>query len=786
MEGNKNGLEDGGQSFDLKKLVSSYTKHWKWFVISCFVFLTLAYVINRYEKPMYTATAKIMILDNDSNSGSNILKDISIMSSAEDAMVEDEIQVINSRSLLMNIVKKLEINIQFFSVGNIIEAEIYKNRPFTINFLASDSIISNTNAQFLIKVLSNKEFEYKANEDDVIKKYSFGDTIPNAFGGMIIVPNKDYDLVNIIDSDIRVSITAVDLLAEVLKQSISIFPSTKGSKVVDIYYENEKTSKAIDIINALIDEYNLSTLEKSKLRARNTSDFINERVESIALDLVSVEDSIVRYKSSNKITDISTTGGILSSSSLTSEQQLQELRIQLNMLNYMKKTLQSNTFENLPSNLGGSDPSIVALSSRYNELLEKRRVVLKSAGENNSVVIDLDQTLNSIKENLRVSVDNNINTLNIQLKGLQNQLSSINSKISTVPIQESKLMSIGRRQGIKESLYLYLLEKREEAEISQTTTLPNAKIIDRAYSLGPVKSKKSILFIGAMLIGLLFPFLIIYVSDLLDSKIHNKEDLDNLIKNIPILGEIPAVKDVENGLVKSNDRSVLSESFRIIRTNFEFVKRANKIKKNNNVFFVTSTINGEGKSFVSMNTALTSASSGNRVLLIGSDLRNPQIFTNIEDIGERPGLSEYLADDTILLNETISSHEINGISIDVLLSGRIPPNPAELLMGNRVKELFDIASEQYDVVIVDTAPSMLVTDTLLISQYAAYTIFVVRAGYTEKRILNFAKELHAEKKLNKMMIVVNDVKESNFGYGAKYGYYGAPEKKSFFSWKKKA
>jgi capsular exopolysaccharide synthesis family protein len=297
------------------------------------------------------------------------------------------------------------------------------------------------------------------------------------------------------------------------------------------------------------------------------------------------------------------------------------------------------------------------------------------------------------------------------------------------------------------------------------------------------------LYIGALFIGFLIPFGIIYIKDLLDTKIHNKEDLQQEIKNITVLGEIPRLKGKEADLlIQKNDRSILSESFRIVRTNFDYVLRGRDVKNYNNVVFITSTINGEGKSFFAMNIALTLANSDKRVLLVGADIRNPKNHPLLkEQINKRDskiGLTEYLVDKAILVGEAINTYDINGNKIDVMLSGKIPPNPAELLMTDKMKLLFDKVSEQYDYVIVDTAPSMLVTDTLLFSQYAGHTIYMTRAGYTEKNILNFAKELHANNKLNGMMLVVNDVDQSNFGYGARYGYYGAPEKKSWFKRRK--
>ncbi|WP_158293161.1 polysaccharide biosynthesis tyrosine autokinase [Tamlana fucoidanivorans] len=781
-----NNIPTNTGKFNLKKAVMAYVKRWKWFALSVLVCALLAFLKNRYTVPVYSATAKIMLLDNNSNPGNAVLKDLSFVTGQEDNKVEDEIQVIKSRNLIKNVVEKLNLNIQFFSLGKVNEYEMYSGRPFDVQFLVSDSVLARTSTMFYIKPISESHFEYKSHVDEDPKTYTFDETISTAMGGVVISKKGDHEVNTYQGRAFKIKVTPVKTVAKLLKEKLSIFPAAKGSKVIDLFLESEVENKSIDIINTLVNEYNLVTVEKNKLRAKATANFINDRVEAIASDLLDVEDSIVRYKSANKITDISSKSGMLSSSSLNSEQQLQDIRIQLNMLNYMKKTLETGAFDNLPANLGGSDPALVSLASRYNELIEQRRLVLKSAGENNSVVIQLEQTLKAIKSNLSVSIDNNINTLNIQLRGLQNQLSTINSKISSVPVQESKLISISRKQSIKESLYLYLLEKREEAEISQTTTMPSAKIVEPAYGLGTVQKRPMVIYAGALFIGLLIPFLIIYVVDLLDTKIHNKEDLQDVIKNIPVLGEIPNIKE-NQVLIKQNDRSLLSESFRIIRTNFDFIKKSKTLERYGNVVFVTSTIKGEGKSFVSLNAALTLSHSGHRVLVIGADLRNPQLAQQIKKSVDKKvdaktiGLSEYLADSSVLLGETINSYNINGIKLDVLLSGRIPPNPAELLMSDRVKTLFDTVSEQYDYVIVDTAPSMLVTDTLIISEYAGYTMYLVRAGYTDKAVLNFTKEIYEQNKLQRMMLIVNDVKQSNFGYGAKYGYYASDENKGLFS-----
>ncbi|WP_341214652.1 polysaccharide biosynthesis tyrosine autokinase [uncultured Wocania sp.] len=788
MTSNQNNLLNNSEdfNFNLKKTLSVYLKQWKWFALSLLICFGLTYLSLRYTTPKYLATAKIMLLDDKDNSSAGALKDLSIFSEKEDAMVEDEIEVIKSRSFLRNIVKELNLNVRYYAKGRVYESELYKSTPVVVNFIESDSIINNTNFNFYVEILSATDFNYRTNEDGAAKKYTFGETISTSFGGIIITP-KNQNIENSVGSNIRINIIKAESLAESLKDRISIEPIKKSSKVVQVSLVDPVIEKAKDIVNTLIHEYNDFTIKKKNEISDSTSLFIDRRIRMVARNLINVDDSIVGFKTSNKITDVVSEAGQFLNSSVANEQQIDATKMQLSQLNFVKETLGDETgkYSSIPSNLGAGDPAISALSARYNQLLERRRALLKSAGEQNPIVLNLDQTIAGVRQDLQQSIDNSSKSLRIQIGSLESQSRRINAKIFSVPGQENRLRGIERERQTIESLYLYLLQKKEEAAISLTATSPSAKIIDEAYNSagGPISPNKQVAYAGAIFLGLLIPFMFFYIKNLLDTKIHNKEDLEKEIKNITVLGEIPKVKS-NNVLVQRNDRSILSESFRIIRTNFDYIKRTRKVENYDNVIFVTSTINGEGKSFFSMNMALTLANTDKRVLLIGADIRNPKLLIDLNNQKKNDvskiGLTEYLVDKSVIVGEAINTYEIKGNKIDILLSGKVPPNPAELLMSDRMKPLFDKVSEQYDYVIVDTAPSMLVTDTLLFSQYAGHTIYMTRADYTETRILNFAKELHAENKLNGMMLVVNDVKQSNFGYGAKYGYYGAKEKKSFF------
>ncbi|MEP1488761.1 MAG: polysaccharide biosynthesis tyrosine autokinase [Algibacter sp.] len=781
------GSTDNSQKFNFKKTISLYVKQWKWFLLSVIIFVSIVYIHLRYTIPEYLASSKIMLLSENDEGASDIFKDLAISNESESASVEDEILVFKSRIVLKSVVEKLGLNIQYFTKGVVLETEMYKNPPIDVHVIIVDSLSNSIRSNFFIDVISNDKFKYRLSEEGVTTEALFGESIETYFGSVVISPVSDKKMNSWIGKTIRVKISNVVDVVENLRNRVDVYSSKNSSKIITISLQNRVVQKAKDIINTLIIEYDKYTSEANNRKSEGTAKLIDERINRIFLDLEGVDESIARFKISNKVTDVGSQGSQLMGQSFQNEQETDNIRTQLKLLNFTKEQLAStsNAYQSIPTNLG--DPSISALSNQYNELIAQRENKLRSAGAKNSVVLQLSQTIANVKSNLSQNINATIRTLNIQLSSLQNQYQSVSTKISSVPGQENKLKSIERSQGIKEAIYLYLLEKKEEAIISQTVTSSNVKVIDPAYSYGQVSPNGKKLYIGVFFLALVIPFGFIYVKDLLDTKIHNKEDLQKEIKNITILGEIPEVQGKKAGtLIEKNDRSILSESFRIIRTNFDFVRRgrSNEGEAYDNVIYVTSTINGEGKSFFSMNMAVTLANSNKRVLLIGADIRNPQTHTILKDQKNNQiskiGLTEFLVDKSIIVGEAINTYDINDNKIDIMFSGKVPPNPAELLMNDRMKLLFDNVSEQYDYVIVDTAPSMLVTDTLLISQYAGHTIYLTRAGYTEKEILNFAKELHENNKLNGMMLVVNDVKQSNFGYGAKYGYYGASEKKGWF------
>ncbi|MBO6532635.1 MAG: polysaccharide biosynthesis tyrosine autokinase [Muricauda sp.] len=777
---------------DIGNLIKPYIKNWKWFVVSVILSITLAFLYIRYTVPQYAINAKIKILE-DQNSSSELgaFTDLGILGGTGNNVL-DEIETIKSRTNLIEVVKELGLNKRIIALGNIKNTELYDNPPFNINFLGPDSLVQKTDHEFYIRLISSTKFQFANVENEIFKEYSFGKAIPSPLGDLIITPNGSLDMESYSGRDYQVKVSPLATMAEYYQQNIVIKVTAEFSNIISITLNEPIKKRGKDVINTLINKYNQNAVDDKKAIADRTSNFINERIAEIYGDLSTVDQSAEEFKAGRGIADIASQTNVNLEIGAANQQELQEASVQLDIASSMKDFIDSQDgYELLPANVGLADQTIANTTARYNELALERKRLLESSNEKNPIIVNLDQQLDGLKRSMKSSLNSVTNNLSLQVNSLSNQLSSINSRIYSVPKNERALRDITRQQQTTESLYLYLLQKREESQITFASASPKSKVIDRAYLLSkfPVSPKKSIVFLAAIILGVLIPFSIIYIKDLLDNKIHNKLDLEKIAGDIPVIVEIPKLGKKDARLVKKEDRSVLAESLRILRTNLNYIQRSNKTVPNN-IFFITSSVPGEGKTFTSSNLAAIYANTGKRVLLIGADIRNPKLYDFFSDdstpIGPKTkprrstkaGLTEYIVDPSLNIQDITNSSQVNENSIDIIFSGKIPPNPTELLMSNRMEELFEKVSKLYDYVIVDTAPLMVVTDTVLISEYASQILYVVKAGATEKKVLEFPLKLKKEGKLKGLSFVVNNVKQSELGYGGKYGYgYGKTVKK---------
>jgi len=777
-------------SFDLKEQLKTYLKHWKWFVFSLLAFLTIAFFYLRYATPEFESRAKIQIVDEKgAGSGIDLFKELDFLTGGK-TQVEDEIEIINSRSSFIEVVRELDLNKKIMLQGRIKDSEIYTKSPIKINFIAADSVINKADFTFYITPGSSTTFGYSEIEDGPLKVYAFGKNISTPIGDIVITPDVEY-VKSYNGQRLKVIVEPINEVAQAYQEKILISSTDEFSNIVNLSLADPVKNKARDIINGLIKVYNRNAIQDKKTIADRTSNFINERIADISVNLSSVDQSAEDLKTNRGLTDIQSEANINLNVGATNRQELANYRTQLNIAASMQDLVEQQAgFEVLPGNVGLNDPSIASTTAKYNQLVLERQRLLKSSTEKSPIIQNLDQQLSGLKRTMLSGLNSTVNNLGMQVNTLSGQQAIINSKIYSAPGNERALRDITRQQQTTESLYLYLLQKREEAQIAVASTAPKSKVIDYAYipSKFPVSPRKYIIYLLTCILGLLVPFSVIYSHNYLDTKVHNMHTLERITKNVPVLGEIPKISKRDNKIIVNEDRSVLSEALRIIRTNLDYLIKTKKSSGHNNVVFITSSVPGEGKTFLSTNLAMILASTNRRVVLIGADIRNPKLYSffmgsqinNLSKVNKSKdaGLTEYLYDDQLRVRDIINPMLVHNQTIDVIYSGRIPPNPAELLLSDRIRELIKEVSEAYDYVLVDTSPLMVVTDTLLISEYANHMIYVTRAGITDKNAVEYPIKLKNEGKIKGLCFVVNDVKVSNLGYGGKYGYgYGQQNKK---------
>ncbi|AIZ42306.1 GumC family protein [Cellulophaga baltica] len=787
------------ENSDLNEIIKKYSKNWYWFLLCVIISLVCAFFFIRYSVPQYAAQSKIQILEDDqSGSSMDVFQDLDLFSGSKNN-IEDEIEIIKSRSNITDVVLKLGLNTSFMVKGTIKDSEIYKNEPLKLNFIGADSLLYNAKLDLLITIKNDHEFSLIEGESKGSKTYAFGKNIPSKLGDLIITPNPPF-FKKYIGKTLRVEVSPLENVVIAYQKKILISPADDKSNIINLSLTDPVQEKARDILNNLVIIYNENAVADKKEIADRTSDFINDRITSIYDNLASVDQNAQDFKTDKGLTDIASEANINLNVGAANEQQLQNMTTQLQMASSMKEIVDTQSgYDILPTNIGLSDPSIANTTNKYNELVLERKRLLKSSNEKNPIIVNLDQELAGLKRTMQSSLSGMTNNLGLQVNSLSSQRSVINSKIYSAPRNERALRDITRKQQTTESLYLYLLQKREESQITFASASAKSKIIEWAYntSKAPVSPKKPIIFLASFILGLLVPFSIIYLKDLMDNKISNKIQLEKIAVNNAVLAELPKISRSDSKMVLNDDRSVLAESLRILRTNLDYLIKNNKVgDEKGNVIYITSSVSGEGKTFLSSNLSMILANTNKKVLLIGADIRNPKIGNffndnqkNIDKLKyasnekNNIGLTEYLKDDNISSKEIINSLLVNTNTIDIIYSGKIPANPAELLMSDRIEGLLQEMSSLYDYVIVDTAPLMVVSDTLIISEYANHILYVTRAGVTENSVIQFPLKLQAEGKLKNLSFVVNDVKNSDLGYGGKYGYgYAAEEKKWWKFW----
>lgn len=762
------------EKLNIKKAISKYLYKWPWFVASIIICVAVAFIYLRYSIPKYQSktTLKFDKKQNDLSSALADLDNLGIGLGNSDEL-KSEAAIVNSRPLLMQVVKNLNLNVEYFSTGDIKDSQLFGGRvPITAKILNYTKEKFVATAYTLTDINGDRFTLQSEKKKDVQAK--FDTPVQMDFGTVVFHRNSAFP----VKSNYKVIFSSPIEKIKKLEKLIQVNLPDEKAMLMDISLVGSIPEKSEAILNEVTKQYNLDGQKDKNLQAQNTQEFIDRRLEVITKDLSGVENQKEDFQNRNRIVDLQAQAELALQNTSENTKVLLQQQAQLDLLNSLSGEASKGNNQLMPSNLG-LNPSLEQSISQYNSLIISRNKTLKQATNENPAVIEMNREIASLKEVIRDNIREQKQTVQTGISQLQNQINTNNSMIQKVPGQSKVYRGIERQQNLKEQLFLFLLQKREENAINLSVDVPKAKIVNPAFTEDTaVSPKKDIILPGAVLLGLLIPFALFYIIFLLDDKIYSRDDIKER-SAMGVLVDIPSLKDTENHLVQKNDFSELAEAFRVLVSNLKFVL---PVKDSAKVIMVTSSVKGEGKTLVSVNLALTIANKNARALLIGSDIRNPQIQRYDSEPVKRKGLTEFLYDESVDVEELVHTSTTNP-SCDVIYAGAIPPNPQELLSNGRYQKLIEQMSSKYAYIVIDSAPLMLVSDTLSIADTADATLYVVRSAVSKNILIDFANDLVKDSKLSNVSFVINDVSRRAGGYGYNYSYgYGYSQTRDKKSW----
>jgi len=752
----------------IKKEIAKYMRLWPFILLSLCIAVALVFIQLRYTKKQYKSVAKIKILS--SNKGLE-LPQAGFIFSRPNINLENNIEIIKSSRLWQELVVNLNLVTSFYQYGNVLLTEI-DQIPFDYHLKVPISSI-NSSSKYKLEVRDTGLHIFKNNAVDpmIFPQYT---TVAEAHDLPFEVAPTSLETIKSIEGTVyEIHIAPVKTVADRLRQQFNVTTVGKGSELLELSMEGEIKSKSERILNGLMEVFELDGIRLRQSISERTINFIQERFSVLGKELDSIETGIKDYKVANNMLSVETKAASDLTKFNLSEEALVAIEAQFLVLEFIDQTITYplDRLEILPNFIMEEELSINSEIKAYNELVFQLDRLKVDANTNNPKYKQLLKELEGLKQNLKVSLE----LLKVQLQSKKTELEAnkerYNADLRDIPSMELYMRNVERQQQIKETLYLFLLQKREEAAINKAITEPTMQVVEYASSWwDPISPVPKNLYALALLIGLAVPIGIIYLSLLLDTKLRSSEVMKSVLDGLPLLGEIPFVKNTkDNLLLEKNYNSPFSEAYRILSSNLSFVLPT-KPKTEGHVVLSTSTIKGEGKTFTSINLALALRTLGKRVLLLGADLRNPQIHKSFGMSKDNPGLSSYLYNSEINWKSLIKSIPLETYDdLDVITSGPIPPNAPQLLNNGRLEVLLKEAKLEYDFIIIDSAPTLLVTDSMLIVPLVDLTLFVARYGFTDKELLNHSKDLNASGKITNLAYIFNGVKAVR-SYGYKYGY----------------
>lgn len=771
----------------LHEIIKPYRRKWYWFAITVMLMVLLAMFYIMRTAPVYEVVTKILIKDakKSGNPADAIpgMEGLAGLSGFNSNTVENEMEVLASKKLLGQLVDELPLQCPIFVEGGFHNVELYKaESPVKIQVINEKPFAELPKKRIDINIKGN-EITLNSEEFSAPIKTQFNKTVSLPYANLMFLKNEAFNPVLVKNLNVnQLYFTYSDKvgLIDELQELLNVRLSNKDATVIDLSVQYHNVAKAKDLLNTLVAQYNLEAIDEKNTESEKTKQFIDDRVTLISRELGDVEKQKQDFKTANDLVDIGAQAGLELQTNAEAEKKKLELYTQLEINNMYSGYINSKgTNEILPTNeLSGDQESESSGNiAAYNQLVTQRNRLLENSTSEHPMVKTLNDEIRKQRTAIKESLDKNRSNIQSMINSISSLEGKSNTGMRKVPAQERLFRNIERQQQIKEELYLVLLKKREETAIMLAMSSNKARVLDVAYKKKkPVAPKKMTVLGAAILAGLGIPFLIIFIRLFFNTRISNKKSVEKHT-SIPVVAEIPHLKSQKNNLIQQNDVSALAESFRILATNINLQL---PLDKKNHVILITSSVKGEGKTLVSMNLALSLAKKRRRVLLIGSDIRNPQLQRYRPEMKSAKGLTEFLYGTVNDIQEIIHPSQLNE-HCDFIFSGIIPPNPVELLDNGRYKVLLEKAKELYDYVIIDSAPLMPVTDTYIIAKLADMTLYIVRSEKTEKSYIEYADHTAAENKLNKANIVLNDVKAQNFGYGNEKGYgYNQDADSGFF------
>ena len=780
--------EADDKEIDIQELLFKYLIHWPWFVGAVIVCLISAYIYLYVATPVYNISATVLIKDDKKGGSSNNVAGLDelglsgLITSSQS--IDNEIEVLRSKTLVKEVVNYLNLYVTYQDDDQIPSKELYKTSPVQVNMTPQEA--EKLKTKVVIEMVLHPQGSLDVNvkmEDKEIQKHfeKLPAILPTNQGTLSFfqttdsISSKKNEEVGSPVQDMRHITATISQPMNVARrycENLSIEPTSKTTSVVTVSLKNSSLQRGQDFINQLLEMYNRNTNNDKNEIAQKTAEFIDERIGIISKELGSTEADLETFKRDAGITDLSSDAQIALTGNAEYEKKQVENRTQISLVEDLKKYLGHNEYEILPSNVGLKDITLAAQIDRYNEMLIERKRLLRTSTENNPAIINLDTSIRATKANVQATLEGTLQGLFITKADLDREAKRYMRRISDAPGQERQYVSIARQQEIKAGLYLMLLQKREENAIMLAATANNAKIIDGAIAdVIPVSPKRSIIYLAALCLGIAIPVVVIYMIDLTKFKIEGRADVEKLT-SVPIAGDIPLTdeKNTKEGSIAvfENQNNLMSETFRNIRTNIQFMLQNNK-----KVILVTSTVSGEGKSFTSANLAISLSLLGKKVVIVGLDIRKPGLNKVFNLSSKEKGITQYLANPEMDLMSLVQLSDVNR-NLYILPGGTVPPNPTELLARDGLDKAIEILKKNFDYVILDTAPIGMVTDTLLIGRVADLSAYVCRADYTHKAEYTLINELFHEQKLPNLCTIINgvDLKKRKYGYYYGYGKYG--------------